>query len=352
MGKQANGHDDNVILFPGLVPRLVDKGMISLKEKKYYDALTYFKQSIELEPEHPQARYGLVITNIELNRLAEARIHCESMLHEGIGDYYDVLQVYVSLLVQLGDYQEVVKLLEVVIAEDKLPAKMAESFYHLLEFSRQMTEGYESVEVETENGGDDSLELVPTTEELIQILEKGNLDQQWGAIQQLSQHDSLKVEKAYRSFLKGRDNNPVLKSYLLQTLKEMNSQGTFDVHKFGKDFIVTIEDLEDVFHEKFGTSVISKLETTLAQKNPSLFEMVQQVWWHYLFALFPESPEPLDINIWACALHHMGRNLLEEDTRIEEILILYQVEEEDVKKAVDHLKQIETLLFSMDHNEN
>ncbi|UTR15497.1 tetratricopeptide repeat protein [Salipaludibacillus sp. LMS25] len=350
MGKQANGHDDNVILFPGLVPRLVDKGMTSLKEKKYYDALTYFKQSTELEPEHPQARYGLVITNIELNRLAEARMHCESMLHEGIGDYYDVLQVYVSLLVQLGDYQEVVKLLEIVIAEDKLPAKMAESFYHLLEFSRQMTEGYDSVELEKEND-DDSFELVSTTEELIQILEKGNLDQQWGAIQQLSQHDSLKVEKAYRSFLQGRDNHPVLKSYLLQTLKEMNSQETFDVHKFGENFKVAIEDLEDVFHEKFGTSVLSKLETTLAQKNPSLFEMVQQVWWHYLFALFPKSPEPLDINIWACALHQMGRQLLEEDSSIEEMLTVYQVEKEDVEKAVDHLKKIETLLFSMDHNE-
>ncbi len=179
MGKQAKGQDDNVILFPGLVAKLVEKGMASLKEKKYYDALTYFKQSTDLEPKHPQARYGLVITNIELRQLEEAKKHCESMLNEGIGDYYDVLQVYVSLLVQLGDYQEVVDLLEVVIAEEKLPPKMAESFFHLLEFSRQMTGNENDEDIEG-----NLLEVAPSRKELIQALEKGDPDQQWGAIQQ------------------------------------------------------------------------------------------------------------------------------------------------------------------------
>ncbi|MCE7793459.1 hypothetical protein K8O68_13620 [Salipaludibacillus sp. CUR1] len=348
MGKQTNGQDDNVILFPGLVPRLVEKGMTSLKEKKYYDALTYFKQSTELEYGHPQARYGLVITNIELNRLEEAKKHCESMLHEGIGEYYDVLQVYVSLLVQLGAYQEVVDLLEVVIEEDKLPPKMAESFYHLLEFSRQMTDGFEEIEFDTDVSDEESLEIGPSTEELIQALEKGNPDQQWGAIQQLSQHESQKVEEAYRTFLKGEENNPVLKSYLLQTLKEMKSQEEYEVHKFGENFKIRIQDLEDVFHEKFGTRVVRRLEEILAQKNPSLFEMIQQVWWHYLFALYPKSPQPLDANVWACALHYMGKDLLEGEADFKEIKNLYKVSDLEAKEAVNHLKKIESLLFSMD----
>src|SRR5690554_4819339 len=135
MGKQADGHDDNLILFPGLVTKLVEKGMASLKEKRYYDALNFFQQSTELEPSHDQARYGLVITNIELNRLEEAKEHCESMLREGIGSYYEILQVYVSLLVQLGDYKKVETLLEGVIQEEKLPHQMAESFYQLLDFA-------------------------------------------------------------------------------------------------------------------------------------------------------------------------------------------------------------------------
>ncbi|UCZ52139.1 tetratricopeptide repeat protein [Bacillus shivajii] len=344
MGKQENGQEDNVILFPGLIAKLVEKGMTSLKEKKYYDALRYFQESTELEESHPQARYGLVITNIELNRLEEARKHCESMLNEGIGQYYDILQVYVSLLVQLGDYQEVVHLLETVIAEEKLPPNMAESFYQLLDFSRQMTS--DSVEI-VEDYEEDSIDGMTNTEELIQNLEGGDPDQQWGAIQRLSQINSPKVQEAYRSFLKGKENNPVLKSYLIQILKELHSKETFEVHKFGETFEVNIGQLEDIFHEKFGANVLDRLDKSLSQKSPSLYEMVQQVWWHYLFALYPKSPKPLHTETWACALHILGSALIEGEETTEEIVDQYEVDEKEVESAVNHMKVIESLILTL-----
>ncbi|WP_096189596.1 DUF3196 family protein [Evansella halocellulosilytica] len=346
MGKQENGHEDNVILFPGLVAKLVEKGMSSLKEKKYYDALRYFQESTELEASHPQARYGLVITNIELNRLEEARNHCESMLHEGIGQYYDVLQVYVSLLVQLGDYKEVVHLLETVIAEDRLPPNMAESFYQLLDFSRQMASDQAGIEEDY----DDSVDNITNTEELIQKLEGGDPDQQWGAIQRLSQINSPRVQDAYQSFLKGKENNPVLKSYLIQILKELHSTDTFEVHKFGETFEVNINQLEDIFHEKFGANVLNRLNETLAQKSPSLYEMVQQVWWHYLFALYPKSPVPLHTETWAAALHILGSALVEGEETAEEIIDQYDVDEKEVESAVVHMKEIESLLLTLNEN--
>ena len=348
MGKQGEGHEDNVILFPGLVTKLVEKGMSSLKEKKYYDALQYFQQSTELEATHPQARYGLVITNIELNRLGEAKEHCESMLREGIGQYYEVLQVYVSLLVQLGDYQKVETILETVIAEEKLPAKMAESFYQLLDFARQMT-SHDISDIDVDEDFDkESIEGISTADEWINMLERGEPEQQWGAIQKLSKLNSREVKEAYRTFLKEKNKNPLLKSYLLQILKELEVEGEFEVHKFGATFNVNIEDLEDVFHKKFGSSVIELLENELGQESPSLYEMVQQHWWHYLFALYPKSPVPLDVSVWAAALHVLGLSLLGDDEQENEgIPEKYGVEAEAVKKAVIHMKRIETDLFNL-----
>ncbi|MFA9558641.1 tetratricopeptide repeat protein [Evansella sp. AB-rgal1] len=349
MGNKSNGNDDNnVILFPGLVSKLIEKGMSSLKEKKFYDALQYFQESTELEPTHPQARYGLVITNIELNRLTEAKKHCESMLREGIGQYYEVLQVYVSILIQLGDYQEVEVLLETVISEEKLPAKMAESFYQLLNFSRQMTKP--SVENEEEPNFEETLEEVGKKEEWLHLLEQGELDQQWGAIQKLSQINSKDVEKAYKSFLLG-DGNPVLKSYILQMLKELNIKGTIEVHKFGETFTVDVDSLEDVFHEQFGTNVIKKLDEELGQDSPSLFEMVQQVWWHFLFALYPKAPKPTNESIWAASLHMLGTILMNDPQEVHEIAERYLVSEEEVTKAVQQMKEIESHLF-MNSSEN
>ncbi|WP_235849085.1 tetratricopeptide repeat protein [Bacillus alkalicola] len=348
MGKQTEGHEDNIVLFPGLVDRLVEKGMSALKEKKYYEALNYFQQSIELEHTQSQARYGLVITNIELNRLEEAKKHCESMLHEGVGQYYEVLQVYVSLLVQLGNYSEVETILESVISEEKLPPKMAESFYQLLEFSRQMTDS--SSEIETLMEEEPEFNSLTNKEEWIRLLEQGKPEQQWGAIQKLKQVKTEEVKKTYEEFLKGKNNNPVLKSYLLQILMELDVKGTFEVYKFGETFKVHIENLEDVFHEKFGSRVIQVLEGELGQESPSLFEMVQQVWWHYLFALYPKSPEPLDASVWAAALHITGVSLMNGEEEAGKIAKRYSADEAEVMKAVKHMKGIESQLYMIQNH--
>lgn len=345
MGKQANGHEDNIILFPGLVTRLVEKGMASLKEKKFYEALQFFQQSTEMEPTHPQARYGLVITNIELNRLDEAKRHCESMLREGIGQYYEVLQVYVSLLVQLGDYQQVELLLDSVIAEEKLPPKMAESFFQLLEFARQMTSSEVSNSKLPEEGfTEENIEGIGNTEDWLKLLEQGKPEQQWGAIQKISQLNTDEVLNTCRSFLKGESNNPVIKSYILQMLKELNIEDTVEVHKFGENFQVDIAKLEDVFHEKFGSDVIQRLDQILGQESPSLFEIVQQVWWHYLFALYPKSPTPHDGDTWAAALHSLGLNLMGNE-KDKDIIHTYGVEEDDVLAAMEHMKSVESDLL-------
>ncbi|WP_096435978.1 tetratricopeptide repeat protein [Alteribacter populi] len=345
MGNEKKGHHDNVIMFPGLVARLVDKGMAALKEKKHYDALQYFQQSTELEPTHPQARYGLVITNIELNRLDEAKTHCEAMLKEGIGQYYEVLQVYVSLLVQLGKYEEVVMMLESVMEEDKLPPQMAESFYQLLEFSRQMT-SHHQIDVAEE---EETLDQFSSPDEWIEILEQGDANQQWGALKKLSQVNTEKVVEAYRAFLREKENDPVLKSYVLQMMKDMNIEGSFVVHKFGDTYTIHITELEDVFHERFGNEVAQVLDGRLGQESPTLVEMVMQVWWHYLFALYPKAPIPLDTKVWSAALHYLGLELLMENDNgrleLDEIIDLYEASPKPTKEAVKHIQSIESHLF-------
>ena len=61
------------------------------------------------------------------------------MLNEGYY-YFTVLQVYMTILIQLKQYEEVKSTIEAVLEENQLPAESAEQFYRLLEFSRKMTD--------------------------------------------------------------------------------------------------------------------------------------------------------------------------------------------------------------------
>lgn len=54
--------------------------------------------------------------------------------------YFTVLQVYMTILIQLKKYEEVKSTIEAVLEENQLPAESAEQFYKLLDFSRKMTD--------------------------------------------------------------------------------------------------------------------------------------------------------------------------------------------------------------------
>ncbi|MCT8137479.1 tetratricopeptide repeat protein [Anaerobacillus sp. CMMVII] len=202
--KEEQKKQEKVVLFPGVVDKLVGKGMEALKEKQFSAALSFFEQALAIEPDHPQGRFGVALSLIEQSRLEEAKEVTEKMLKEDIGNYYDILQVHISLLVQLGYYDEVVAMLEGIMAEEKLPANLAESLYHLLHFSRQMVDDGVPVEI-----GED-IQIPP--EDLIHMLNEGSPEKQWLAIQMLGKLSNQVFLEAVKIFLKTEKHDPVLKA--------------------------------------------------------------------------------------------------------------------------------------------
>ena len=67
-----------------------------------------------------------------------------------------------------------------------------------------------------------------------------------------------------------------------------------------------------------------------------------------MLALYRKSPVPLDVSVWAAALHVLGLSLLGDDEQENEgIPEKYGVEAEAVNNAVIHMKRIETDLFNL-----
>ncbi|MGO4888607.1 tetratricopeptide repeat protein [Anaerobacillus sp. MEB173] len=340
---KKNREDEKIVLFPGLVSRLVEKGMGFLKEKNYSDALSSFTQAVEIEPEHPQGRFGIVLSLIELGQLREAKVHCEKMLKEDIGEYYDVLQVYISLLVQLSEYGEVVTIIEALLAEDKVPTKLAESFYQLLHFSRQMVEAEHDIDHDIVHKSIDS--EADLNKLLTSLNKSGSPYEQWTAIQQLSRINHKEVIVGFKQFLIEEKNDPVLKSIILQILKDLDVDEVIDVHKFGKTFSIHITSLEDVFHEKFGKLVLARLANELEHENPTLYAVTTQLWWHYLFALYPLTPEPLDQHLWAAGLYKVGHECNGIEVDDSEVANLYDVDEEQMVISAKHMLSLEKEVF-------
>lgn len=324
----------NVVHFPNLSHKLVEKGMEALKNKHYRVSLRFFEQLLEMDPGHQQANLGKTINLVELGRLEEATHLCEKMLKEDIGDYFDVLQIYISILVQLGKYKKVVTMLEVVLEEDKLPPSLAESFYQLLEFSRKMCIS-QDVEEDVR-----SLRVEEPIERLAD-LESQNVEKQLVAIRQLGQKPRGESLSALKKFLRDENKHPILKSIILKMFVKHNVDETIYVHKFSKTVAVNPSLLKDRSDHVFSQNVQKQLSEVIEVNNPTLFHLCLQIWGHYRFAIYPLHPEPSNEFVWAAGLHYMGSQSLGLELPISTLAQTYAIKEEEILFAARKILTIE-----------
>ncbi len=127
-----------VIAFPGLKDRLFEKGVDALEEGDAHAACDLLSQAYELESLNPEISTALVLALYECKEYEEAQGICREMLLEGVGDYFETVDMYLMILIQLHEHQDVVDTLHALFDEKEVPFEKEEHFKKLLQFSEKM----------------------------------------------------------------------------------------------------------------------------------------------------------------------------------------------------------------------
>jgi hypothetical protein len=325
---------NNIVQFPNLTGRLLEKGMDSLKTKQFDESLSCFEQLLHSEPMHSQGNLGMVLSLVELGRLQEAKVRCDRMLKEGIGDYYDVLQIYLSILVQLSEYITVVSVIEAVLEEQKIPADRAETFFQLLQFSRKVIEQEGVPEVKKDPDQNPQGYENPDFTSLKEMLSSDRADSQWMAVQQLKKLGPAMTVPLFESFLMDKTKHPAVKSLILQYLKENQIDKTVKLEKNGQIKEVQISQLNEWNEDPFYIEVKKLIQDELEQDNPTLLDIASAVWKDFTLSLYPFSPKPENKVLWTEASIIAASILcgIEEET---------DQDDADLQKAVIQLVELE-----------
>lgn len=340
--------EKKLILFPGLVKRLVEEGMDELKQKHADRSLQLFTQAETHEPTNPQARFGVVLSLIELNRQAEAVEKTKTLLNEGIGDYYETLQVHVSLLVQLSRYEEVVHLLETILGENRLPPAYAETFYELLHFSRQMSDSKAYDESLLDQG-----HKKETILELRAGLHATNEPAKWKALQTVRELNLLALLEDVRELASDEFANPLMRTFALQLLHEWQDGQPIVIKRDGKSLKLTPKDLQEPGERDVDKEIRAALERQLEHENPVLLQMAKQLHHTYLLLTYPFVPPAGNAQAWACAFHLVASERLGLDSDEKEMVDCYGCERFDVLEASNEIEALEQdiLLESQENNQ-
>lgn len=319
-----------VIPFPGLANRLIDKGMDALVNKEFREAAELLTKALELKDEDYNAQFGLVVALVELGRYRDAKEHCLNILRIGIGDYFKTMEMYVMILLQLNEYEEMEATVHALLDEGHVPIEKEEQFEKMLEFSRRM-----SVE-----HGQFQVDEVETDFEL-QLFSKTN-EEQLILMTKLKDENARKYLDEIKDYLQSPDGHPVIKTMLLLVLKEQEVQETCDIEKFLKHTSVIPSELEDMHEREFFTTIVSLLEDVLENENPTLFELAKHLIERHQFAIYPMEPND-SFESWSAAYHLLAEQYQGLDSNEEDIISLYNGDNEKVNEILGYIQHIEEI---------
>ncbi|BCB05037.1 tetratricopeptide repeat protein [Bacillus sp. KH172YL63] len=324
---KGNNKKGNIVQFPGLKVRLLEKGVELLESGEAYEASKLLTQAYELDPDNPDVNTALVLSLYESKQYEEAKNICKDMLLEAVGDYFEVVDMYLMILIQMHEHHEVVDTIHALFDEKEVPFEKEEHFKKLLHFSEKVLNGKAAAPEET-------------SEEPAAVLAGKSLEEQTLIVAQMVQRNIRPFIWELTSILKDADAHPFLQTMVLNVLREHEMDKDVVVSKFGMKGEFSPAALEDVFQSEFFTGATGALDDLLAQTNPTLFQHAQELLKRHAFLLYPfsmdESAEVIAAVYGYYTAGMFADAILEEELR-------EQVENERSGKLLSRIKELEEI---------
>lgn len=332
-------HKDNIFLFPNVDKLLMEKGLESLKNKKFYEAIDYLEKAKELDQYNEEIQIGLIVAYFESGNLSNAKKLANESLQKGLGDYFQLIDLYIMILLQLNEYQEIVVTLEALLEEKEIPSEKLENFSKILEFSKRKLESDHNKLVNSPS----SIESDINEDKTFDLFQCQSLNEQFLTVAQLSEKNVRTYILGIKDYLRSTKGHPFIKTMLLQLLKEQEVNENITLEKFHQTFVfnpINLVEIE-VFLEEEGICGILKQE--LEHENPTLFENIRAILSRHSFLLFPMERKPIDPTIWAAAYHFIALEYFGIYTTIEESMEKYEVDERNLTKAIAFIRELEEI---------
>ena len=265
------------------------------------------------------------------------------MLNEDIGNYIEIMELYLMLLSQSHQYEEVVTAIEGLLEDSSIPVDKLENFYRILHFNRKMMEEKPLVEEEDlafDRLSKKDLHLQQIKDPQEQLILVAKLSQQniQPYLSQIMEYLKWDIETAHEY---GDSETLFFKTLLLNALKEHQIEHTLKVCKFGKTLKVIPKSLPDIYDNPQLRGIIEIIGLRIENDDPVLFDSIKELIQRHSFIIYPFPLEWDHLSAWAAAYHVLGNEYFgNNDTRLE-MIMEYEIQEEDYIKADSFIRWIE-----------
>lgn len=273
---------ENIIVFPGMVDRLISEGLKHAEDFQYDLAVDSIRQAMTYREADEQTLGVYAYSLYEIREFKEARIICEELLKLGPTYYFETMELYVTILMELRQFAEVTKIVNSLLEEGSIPPEKEDKFHQLLKLNERVAKQKGEVlvdDVPHNNQIDATLFQYETFSHFPE-------DKQQQLLVELEGEDLTLIENELAAIIENGLTSPIAKSFALLLMVHQGIERTLTVEKFGYKADISPKDLPDPAKTSKVESVLGITEEELIQ-NPTKLEMVHDLIIRHSFATYP-----------------------------------------------------------------
>ncbi len=284
-------------MFPKWKSSLEKQAMDAMQEKKFERALDQLEQLISYDVHTHDVMVGKLLCLMELGKQEEAEDLCKILLDRQDKHYEEYLHLYITLLFQMGHYQELIDQLDQVNIE-AVGTPLKNQFNQLYEISQKLQE---------DRIASDGAHYI---KELKKAVEQQDAKTQWVLIQRCKHVSITPTSLNYiESLLIDTSIDSVVKTGLIEWLQEQKVDKAILIQKQEQTVTVNPSELGTIVNS-YKQNILDLLHH-VEQENPTLFELIEQLLYRYIYVRYPFIVDQESQPEVAAALTLLGYQLLQ-----------------------------------------
>lgn len=266
---------DNVIIFPGTHEKLVRDGERYLHEHQYEKAVEAFDLAIQLEPVLDHISYPFALALYETKDFKRAKEFALQALKADGEDYMPVMELYLTVLIQLEEHEEVELSIEALIEEGFIPPNLLNKFIYLRDLNRRLSIRYDDKKTEKEKPSMTFNEFegkdLSFQQQFLTSLKGQHLKRSIGLLKEIVNSEEIPAS---------------INTFSLMLLKEVGYNQFITIQKYGQKIKVKPKDIALPGQDIHSQAVLSKVKRLL-EKDPSQLQFAEDAIRKFIINAFP-----------------------------------------------------------------
>lgn len=253
-----------MIVFPGTVERLLDQAEDAMQAEEFEEAVRVTEQLLEIAPDSPEIPGILAVAFYETKDFEKAKTYAAQWLQSDMSEYFEAMELYLAICMQLQDYEEVEDTIGALLDEGIIPTELKQKFLYLRELNGRLLSRFTddvSVKLKQAISFESFLQLDGYhQQQMLAQLENNGAQDSHSLLTEIAVFDELP---------------PVIRTVALVLLRNSGYEKPLVIRKFGRGLSVIPSDLPLPGEDAVSKEIIARLRDAL-DKDPSRLSLVEE----------------------------------------------------------------------------